>query len=130
MTKLTRRFFIASLPPALMAMKIPALAAPASDLQLIAKQKLEPAIVTLHRRLERLTSTLTFMTTGAHPDDEPSGLLAALRHAYGIRPVLYCITRGEGGQNSIGAERGSVLGVLRTREMEEASRAIFRVRMG
>ncbi len=124
MTKMTRRFFIASLPPALLAMKVPALAAPAKDLQLIANQKLEPAIVTLHRRLERLTSTLTFMTTGAHPDDEPSGMLAALRHVYGIRPVLYCITRGEGGQNSIGAERGSVLGVLRTREMEEASRAL------
>lgn len=124
MTKMTRRLFIASLPPALLATRMPAFAAPASDLQLIAKQKLEPAIVTMHRRLERLTSTLTFMTTGAHPDDEPSGLLASLRHVYGIRPVLYCITRGEGGQNSIGAERGSVLGVLRTREMEEASRSL------
>ncbi|MDO5641559.1 MAG: PIG-L family deacetylase, partial [Paracoccus sp. (in: a-proteobacteria)] len=39
-------------------------------------------------------------------------------------PVLYCITRGEGGQNAIGPERGSVLGVLRTREMTEASRAL------
>lgn len=124
MTKMTRRLFIASLPPALLAMRTAAHAAPATDLELIASQKLEPAIVTLHRRLERLTSTLTFMTTGAHPDDEPSGLLAALRHVYGIRPVLYCITRGEGGQNSIGAERGSVLGVLRTREMEEASRSL------
>ncbi|CAN7184269.1 PIG-L family deacetylase [Aminobacter sp. LjRoot7] len=124
MSTMTRRLFIASLPPALLAMRTAAHAAPATDLELIARQKLEPAIVTLHRRLERLTSTLTFMTTGAHPDDEPSGLLAALRHVYGIRPVLYCITRGEGGQNSIGAERGSVLGVLRTREMQEASRSL------
>ncbi|WP_246670740.1 PIG-L family deacetylase [Aminobacter sp. MDW-2] len=118
MSTMTRRLFIASLPPALLAMRTAAHSTPATDLELIARQKLEPAIVTLHRRLERLTSTLTFMTTGAHPDDEPSGLLAALRHVYGIRPVLYCITRGEGGQNSIGAERGSVLGVLRTREMQ------------
>jgi LmbE family N-acetylglucosaminyl deacetylase len=124
MTKITRRMFIASLPAMYAASHIPAWAAPLSDLDLIARQKLEPAIVTLYRRLERLTSTATIMTTGAHPDDEPSGMLAALRHVYGIHPVIYAITRGEGGQNSIGPELGSVLGVLRTREMEEASRSL------
>jgi LmbE family N-acetylglucosaminyl deacetylase len=124
MTRLTRRTFIASVPPILAATQIPAWAAPASDLELIAAQKGEPALVKLYRQLERLTSTVTLMTTGAHPDDEPSGMLAALRHVYGIRPVLYCITRGEGGQNAIGPELGSVLGVLRTREMTEASRAL------
>lgn len=124
MTRLSRRTFIASVPPLLAATQIPAWAIPASDLDLIAAQKGEPGLVKLYRQLERLTSTVTFMTTGAHPDDEPSGLLAALRHVYGIRPVLYCITRGEGGQNSIGPERGSVLGVLRTREMQEASRSL------
>jgi LmbE family N-acetylglucosaminyl deacetylase len=124
MTRLTRRTFIASVPPLLAATQIPAWAAPASNLELIAAQKGEPAIVKLYRQLERLTSTMTLMTTGAHPDDEPSGMLAALRHVYGIHPVLYCITRGEGGQNAIGPERGSVLGVLRTREMTEASRAL------
>lgn len=124
MPKMTRRLFIASLPPLLAATQMPAWAAPASDLELIDRQSREPAIVTLYRRLERLTSTLTFMSTGAHPDDEPSALIAALRHVYGIRPVLYCITRGEGGQNSIGPERGSVLGVLRTREIEEAARSL------
>lgn len=124
MTRITRRTFIASVPPLLAATQIPAWAAPASDLELIAAQKGEPAIVKLYRQLERLTSTMTLMTTGAHPDDEPSGMLAALRYVYGIRPVLYCITRGEGGQNAIGPERGSVLGVLRTREMTEASRAL------
>ena len=124
MPRLTRRTFIASVPPLLAATQIPAWAAPASDLELIAAQKGEPKIVKLYRQLERLTSTVTLMTTGAHPDDEPSGMLAALRHVYGIRPVLYCITRGEGGQNAIGPERGSVLGVLRTREITEASRSL------
>ncbi|WP_052726347.1 PIG-L family deacetylase [Devosia epidermidihirudinis] len=124
MTRISRRTFIAAVPPVLAATQIPAWAAPATDLQLIAAQKGEPPIVKLYRQLERLTSTVTLMTTGAHPDDEPSGMLAALRHVYGIRPVLYCITRGEGGQNAIGPERGSVLGVLRTREMTEASRSL------
>nr|WP_246812479.1 PIG-L family deacetylase [Microvirga sp.] len=62
------------------------------------------------------------MNTGAHPDDEINGMLAALRFAYGMRVVVACSTRGEGGQNALGPERGAVLGVLRTAEMEEAAR--------
>ncbi|MCB8820531.1 PIG-L family deacetylase [Microvirga rosea] len=64
------------------------------------------------------------MNTGAHPDDEANGLLAALRFAYGMRVVVACSTRGEGGQNALGSERGGALGVLRTAEMEEAARRI------
>ncbi|MEZ0168406.1 PIG-L family deacetylase [Microvirga sp. TS319] len=82
----------------------------------------QPALVRLHRALSRLRSTLTVMNTGAHPDDEANGLLAALRFAYGMRVVVACSTRGEGGQNALGPERGGILGVLRTAEMEEAAR--------
>jgi LmbE family N-acetylglucosaminyl deacetylase len=64
---------------------------------------------------------LTVMNTGAHPDDEANGMLAALRFAYGMRIVVGCSTRGEGGQNALGPERGGALGVLRTAEMEEAA---------
>ncbi|MCB5175182.1 PIG-L family deacetylase [Microvirga sp. SM9] len=64
------------------------------------------------------------MNTGAHPDDEANGMLAALRFAYGMRVVVACSTRGEGGQNALGPERGGALGVLRTAEMEEAARRI------
>ncbi|XOC83282.1 PIG-L family deacetylase (plasmid) [Microvirga sp. M2] len=62
------------------------------------------------------------MNTGAHPDDEANGLLAALRFTYGMRVVVACSTRGEGGQNALGPERGGILGVLRTAEMEESAR--------
>ena len=62
------------------------------------------------------------MNTGAHPDDEINGMLAALRFAFGMRVVVACSTRGEGGQNALGPERGGALGVLRTAEMEEAAR--------
>jgi LmbE family N-acetylglucosaminyl deacetylase len=64
------------------------------------------------------------MNTGAHPDDEQSGMLAALRFGFGMRVVIACSTRGEGGQNSLGPERGGALGVLRSREMEAAARAL------
>jgi len=84
----------------------------------------QPALVRLHRALSRLQSVLTVMNTGAHPDDEANGMLAALRFAYGMRIVVACSTRGEGGQNALGPERGGALGVLRTAEMEEAARRI------
>ncbi|MDP8920387.1 MAG: PIG-L family deacetylase [Pseudomonadota bacterium] len=84
----------------------------------------QPALVRLHRRLSRLPSVLTVMNTGAHPDDEFNEMLAALRFAFGMRIVVACSTRGEGGQNALGPERGGALGVLRTAEMEEAARRI------
>ncbi|WDR04539.1 PIG-L family deacetylase [Devosia rhodophyticola] len=90
----------------------------------LAKQKSRPILVQLHRALSRLTSTLTVMNSGAHPDDEHSGMLATLRYGYGMRLVIACSTRGEGGQNSLGPERSGALGVLRTREMEEAARVL------
>ena len=36
----------------------------------LARQKSRPLLVELYRALSRLTSTLTVMNTGAHPDDE------------------------------------------------------------
>ncbi|HEX2552578.1 MAG TPA: PIG-L family deacetylase [Microvirga sp.] len=95
-----------------------------TDHERIARQREEPAILRLHRALTRLTGVITYLNTGAHPDDEHNGLLAALRFAHGMRVVVACSTRGEGGQNAIGPERGAALGVLRTREMEEAARVI------
>ena len=95
-----------------------------SDRDLIGRQMGDPALVRLSRALGRLTSVITYMNTGAHPDDEHSGLLAALRYRFGMRVVILCSTRGEGGQNAIGAERGRALGVVRTRELEEAARVL------
>ncbi|MGO4524632.1 PIG-L family deacetylase [Microvirga sp. 2MCAF35] len=94
------------------------------DHRRLARAVHQPALVRLHRALSRLPSVLTVMNTGAHPDDEHNGLLAALRFAYGMRIVVACSTRGEGGQNALGPERGGALGVLRTAEMEESARRI------
>ena len=95
-----------------------------SDRDLIQRQSADPALLRLSRALGRLTSVITWMNTGAHPDDEHSGLLAALRYRFGMRVVILCSTRGEGGQNAIGPERGGALGAIRTRELEEAARAL------
>ncbi|MGO4572109.1 PIG-L family deacetylase [Microvirga sp. 2TAF3] len=90
----------------------------------IAREIADPALVRLHRKLERLSSVLTVMNTGAHPDDEANGMLAALRFGLGMRVIVACSTRGEGGQNAVGPERGAALGVLRTREMEVAAKIL------
>ncbi|MGH6924439.1 MAG: PIG-L family deacetylase [Propylenella sp.] len=94
------------------------------DRALIERQRARPAIVRLWQALRPLKSVVTFMSTGAHPDDETSDLLAALALRDGIRTIFVCSTRGEGGQNALGTETGHDLGALRTREMEVAAEAL------
>lgn len=84
----------------------------------------DPWLIRLHRRLSALKSTVTVMHTGAHPDDEQNGLLAYFRMELGMRTIIACSTRGEGGQNALGPERLGALGVIRSRELEEAARVI------
>ncbi|WP_424982611.1 PIG-L family deacetylase [Maritalea sp. S77] len=81
----------------------------------------QPRSVQLWRALLPLKSCVSFMNTGAHPDDEISTMLAALIYREGINLSHACSTRGEGGQNAIGTETGVDLGVVRTREMERAA---------
>ncbi|HTV69854.1 MAG TPA: PIG-L family deacetylase [Rhizobiaceae bacterium] len=95
-----------------------------TDRERIERQRTSPPLLRLHRALSRLTSTMTVMNTGAHPDDEQSGLLSYFRLGLGMRVIIACSTRGEGGQNSLGPERLGALGALRTREMEEAARTL------
>ncbi|MDQ0132282.1 LmbE family N-acetylglucosaminyl deacetylase [Neorhizobium galegae] len=90
----------------------------------IERQMADPSLVRLHRKLTRLKSTVTMMNTGAHPDDEQNGMLAWFRLGLGMRVIIACSTRGEGGQNALGPERLGPLGVIRSRELEEAARAI------
>jgi LmbE family N-acetylglucosaminyl deacetylase len=58
----------------------------------------------------------------AHPDDENSRLLAFLSNQKLYRTAYLSMTRGDGGQNLIGDEQGSVLGLIRTQELLAARR--------
>ncbi|MHA1570403.1 MAG: PIG-L family deacetylase, partial [Alphaproteobacteria bacterium] len=89
--------------------------------QRIVKQASQSAIAQLWDSLVPLTSVNSFMQTGAHPDDETTKLLARLSIGDGVRTSYVCGVRGEGGQNDIGTELRAELGVLRTREMENAA---------
>ena len=93
---------------------------PTLDQTRIEHDRARPRLMELWWALRPLTSVVRFMQTGAHPDDEISGMLAALAFRDGINISYACSTRGEGGQNDIGTEAGLDLGALRTREMEAA----------
>ena len=76
----------------------------------------------LGQKLKRLQTTASAMHTGAHPDDEDSGLLARLARGDNARVSYFSLTRGEGGQNVIGPEVFESLGIIRTEELLQARR--------
>ncbi len=93
---------------------------PLTDAARIEAQRRAPEALLLWRALQPLRGIVRFMNTGAHPDDETSGMLAALALRDGLSVSCACSTRGEGGQNDLGREAGTVLGTLRTAEMARA----------
>ncbi|WP_424972101.1 PIG-L family deacetylase [Dinoroseobacter sp. S76] len=97
---------------------------PTPDQTRIAAQRAVPRIVALWRALRPLQTTVSFMNSGAHPDDEISDMLAALSWRDGIDLSYVCANRGEGGQNDIGTEATTALGTLRTAEMERAAEVL------
>ncbi len=78
--------------------------------------------VELDAVLQQLGETRRVLMVGAHPDDEDTRLLALLAHGFGVRSAYLSLSRGEGGQNLIGHQLGVGLGLLRTRELQEARR--------
>ncbi len=71
-----------------------------------------------------LSQDAVLMDISAHPDDEDGAALAYYRLKFGVRTYSVLFTRGEGGQNEKGPELYEELGVLRSRETEEAGRVL------
>jgi LmbE family N-acetylglucosaminyl deacetylase len=67
--------------------------------------------------LRKLGVVGSVLYVGAHPDDENTNLLAYLANEGLLRTAYLSLTRGDGGQNLIGAEQGAALGVIRTQEL-------------
>ncbi|WP_156290601.1 NEW3 domain-containing protein [Oceanobacillus salinisoli] len=87
----------------------------------LAQEEREPD-VELWNAIKPLDTTITFLNTGAHPDDERSDLLAYLSRGLGVKTASMIANRGEGGQNEIGNELGNALGIVRSNEMIEAAK--------
>jgi LmbE family N-acetylglucosaminyl deacetylase len=72
--------------------------------------------------LRRLGVAGRVLYVTAHPDDDNNSVLVALSRGRGLRTGLLTLTRGEGGQNEIGAELSFALGVLRSEELAAVHR--------
>ena len=77
------------------------------------------AILQEMRRFREMGSVLY---VAAHPDDENTQLITYLARGRGYRTAYLSLTRGDGGQNVIGGEFGSGLGMIRTQELLAARR--------
>ena len=73
--------------------------------------------------LNKLTTLGSVLYIAAHPDDENNSLLAWLANEKRLRTGYLALTRGDGGQNLIGPEKGALIGIIRTQELLAAQRA-------
>ena len=76
----------------------------------------------LQLALRKLNVLGSALYVAAHPDDENTALLAWLANERLYRSGYLSVTRGDGGQNLIGDEKGELLGVIRTQELLAARR--------
>jgi LmbE family N-acetylglucosaminyl deacetylase len=72
--------------------------------------------------LQKLDVLGSVLYVGAHPDDENTAVLAYLSKGRKFRTAYLSVTRGEGGQNLIGPEQGTEIGLIRTQELLAARR--------
>ncbi len=72
--------------------------------------------------LQKVNVVGSVLYIAAHPDDENTGLLAYLSKGRKYRTAYLSLTRGDGGQNLIGPEKGAEIGLIRTQELLQARR--------
>jgi len=72
--------------------------------------------------LEKLNVVGSVLYLAAHPDDENTAALATFSKGDKLRTAYLSLTRGDGGQNLIGSERGAEIGIIRTQELLAARR--------
>ncbi len=67
--------------------------------------------------VEKLNVVGSVLYIAAHPDDENTSVLAYLSKGRKFRTGYIALTRGDGGQNLIGSEKGAEIGIIRTKEL-------------
>lgn len=82
----------------------------------------KPSAEKIYSSIQKLNFFGSALYIAAHPDDENTALISYLANHSHARAAYFSFTRGGGGQNLIGPEIGSLLGVIRTRELLEARR--------
>lgn len=74
----------------------------------------------IYGNLQKLERGMRVLYVAAHPDDENTRMISWLENDQHIQTAYLSLTRGQGGQNLIGDEKGDALGVIRTYELLEA----------
>ena len=72
--------------------------------------------------MKKLNVLGSVLYMAAHPDDENTRLLAYMAKDRQFKTGYMAMTRGDGGQNLIGNEQGTDLGLIRTQELLAARR--------
>jgi len=80
--------------------------------------------IAIKQSLLDLSNDGVLMCLAAHPGDEDGQTLAYYRKKFGVKTYSVFYTRGEGGENETGSELYKELGVIRTREAENAARIL------
>ncbi|MEP7257993.1 MAG: PIG-L family deacetylase [Flavitalea sp.] len=87
-----------------------------------AQPYLSPNAADIYLQLRKLNVLGSALYIAAHPDDENTSLLTWFSKERLFRTGYLSITRGDGGQNLIGDEQGTELGMIRTQELMAARR--------
>ncbi len=72
--------------------------------------------------LQKLNVLGSILYVAAHPDDENTAVLTYFSKGRKYRTGYLSLTRGDGGQNLIGPEKGAEIGIIRTQELMAARR--------
>ena len=78
--------------------------------------------IVILQQLRSFASTGSVLYVAAHPDDENTQAITYFARGRGYRTAYLSLTRGDGGQNLLGAQLGEALGVARTQELLAARR--------
>ena len=71
----------------------------------------------IFKQLKKLNFLGSVLYLAAHPDDENTRVISYFSNHVLARTAYLSMTRGDGGQNLIGAELGEALGLIRTQEL-------------
>ncbi len=74
----------------------------------------------IYQSLKKLKVLGSVLYLAAHPDDENTAVLTFMSRGKLTRTAYLSLTRGDGGQNLLGNEKGDLLGVIRTQELLSA----------
>lgn len=74
----------------------------------------------IQNEIKKLRVLGSVLYIAAHPDDENQRVLSYFSKGKHFRTAYLSLTRGDGGQNLLGPEKGTALGLIRTHELYAA----------